>query len=78
MDEMEVRKITRTSVISGTTRTFEIAATAEQWQAWENGALIQNAFPHLSKADREFIMTGITGAEWDGEFDNDRMTWGDE
>ena len=68
MDEMEVRKITRTSAISGTTRTFAIAATAEQWQAYEEGALIQHAFPHLSDADREFIMTGITGAEWDGEF----------
>ena len=75
MDEMEVRKITKTSPISGVTRTFEIAATAAQWQAYDCGALIQRALPHLTPADREFMMTGITGAEWDGEFDNDRMTW---
>ena len=31
--------------------------------------LIQNAFPHLSADVREFILTGITPAEWDSLFD---------
>jgi hypothetical protein len=26
--------------------------------------LIQNIVPHLSMADREFLMTGITNEEW--------------
>jgi hypothetical protein len=26
--------------------------------------MVQEAFPHLSKEDREFLMTGITAEEW--------------
>jgi hypothetical protein len=32
------------------------------------GELIQNAMPHLSADDREFVKTGITGEEWDQLF----------
>ena len=32
---------------------------------------IQNAAPHLSDADREFLMTGITVEEWDEAFPDD-------
>jgi hypothetical protein len=33
--------------------------------AYENGALIQVAFPHLDADQREFLKSGITPQEWD-------------
>lgn len=42
--------------------------TAEQVEAYNNGALLQNAFPGLSAADREFFKSGITDEEWQEMF----------
>ena len=58
-------KITKKSIISGIEHTMEIPVTEEQLRNWENGMLIQNAMPHLSADQREFLMTGITSDEWD-------------
>ena len=60
--------ITRTSPFSGNTNSMEIEVTQEQLSSWESGVLIQNAMPNLSADEREFIMTGITPAEWDSAF----------
>lgn len=60
--------ITRKSSLTGITRTKEIDVTIEQILAWEEGELIQNAMPHLSADDREFIKTGIDGKEFDSIF----------
>lgn len=60
--------IIRTSPFSGNTNSMEIEVTQEQLSSWENGTLIQNAMPNLSADEREFIMTGITPAEWDSAF----------
>ena len=60
--------ITRTSILSNKTRTRDINLTQDQLDAWESSVLAQNAFPHLSADDREFIMTGITSDEWDAAF----------
>jgi len=57
-------KITRTSMYSDITRTRDLDITQEQIDAWQGGALIQNAFPDLSDTDREFFLTGITADEW--------------
>jgi hypothetical protein len=40
-------------------------------RAWQEGELIQNAFPMLSAGEREFIKTGITPEEWDEMFKNE-------
>ena len=56
--------ITRTSPVSGITRTREINCTLEQLEAWTNGMPAQDAFPTLSPGEREFRMTGITESEW--------------
>jgi hypothetical protein len=61
-------KITRKSPLTGITRTKEIDVTVAQILAWEEGELIQDAMPHLSADDREFVKTGITGEEWDQLF----------
>lgn len=35
--------------------------TPEQYQAYLDGALIQDAFPQLSVEEREFLLTGLYG-----------------
>ena len=60
--------IQRTSRISGITRTKDIDCTKEQYIDWLSGANIQDAMPHLSDDDREFLLTGITKEEWDSMF----------
>ena len=58
--------ITRQSMISGEVRSREIDVTQEQLNDYySRGKLLQDAFPHLSASDREFIHTGITDEEWD-------------
>ena len=61
-------QITRTSLVSGITRSLEIPCTEEQMVAYKSGALIQVAFPNLTADQREFILTGITKDEWDELF----------
>ncbi len=56
--------IERKSPISGQWNERDIDVTMEQLAKWQNGELIQNAMPHLNADDREYVMTGITPAEW--------------
>lgn len=60
--------ITRTSLLTGVTRSREIDVTAEQWARWKEGELIQDAMPHLSVEDREFLLSGSTPDEWGAVF----------
>ena len=43
------------SIITGVERSKDIDVTSEQLDAWHDGQLIQNAMPHVSPADRDFI-----------------------
>ena len=61
-------KISRTSQLTGVARTLDIDVTDEELRLWKSGVLIQDAMPHLSSDDREFLMTGITSDEWDQAF----------
>lgn len=62
-------QITRTSMISGVTRTMDIPVTLEQLYQWEIvGQNIQDVMPDLTDDQREFIMTGIIAEEWDEVF----------
>jgi len=61
-------KVTRTSVLSGTTRTLDLPISEADLRAWNGGMLIQDACPDLTDDQREFIMTGITSEEWAAEF----------
>jgi len=61
-------KITRTSMFSGVERTLDLPVTEAQLNAWKSGTLIQVAMPQLSADEREFVMTGVVGEEWDNEF----------
>jgi len=57
--------IKRTSPFGGHENEMEIDVTVGQFADWMQGMLIQDAMPHLTDDEREFIMTGITPEEWD-------------
>jgi len=56
--------VRRENIFTGRVRELELDVTQEQLDRWQNGELIQNVFPHLSVDEREFLMTGIIGEEW--------------
>ena len=56
--------VTKKNIFTGIERSLDMHVTQEQLNRWENGELIQNVFPHLSIDEREFLMTGIIGEEW--------------
>ena len=60
--------IKRVSPISGKENTMDLDITTAQIEAYQAGALIQDAFSNLDAGQREFLMTGITPEEWDGIF----------
>ena len=60
--------IAKTSSLTSRTHEMEIDVSDKQIALWMEGALIQDVMPNLSPDEREFIMTGITPAEWDEMF----------
>ena len=63
--------VVRKSILTGIVRKRDLDITEAQFEAWQNGALIQDAMPQLSVSDREFLINGVTDAEW-------RQTFGEE
>jgi hypothetical protein len=65
--------IIKKSIISGKMSEMEIDVTLEQLIDFDNGklGLIQEAFPHLSVQEREFIISGIHPTEWEQLFGNE-------
>lgn len=65
-------QITKRSVLTGAVNTMEIPATKKQIDAWQaSGDYIQNALPHLTADQREFLLTGATPKEWNDAFGED-------
>ena len=62
--------ITRISAISNEKNTMDLDIDSYQLNQWQNGGLIQDVMPHLTADEREFIMTGITPAEWNATFNS--------
>ena len=62
--------VTRTSNVTGVTRTLDLPVTEEQLTAHKSGTHAQNAFPALSADLREFIISGVTPEEWDKLFED--------
>lgn len=60
--------VTRKSIITGKTHELDLPITPAQALAYEKGALVQDAFPHLTDAEREFFISGITEEEWNATF----------
>jgi hypothetical protein len=57
--------ITKTSPMTGMINTMDVSVTEVQIARWQGGMLIQDAMPDLSVDEREFIMTGMTPADWE-------------
>jgi hypothetical protein len=60
--------IAKTSSLTSRTHEMEIDVSDKQIALWMEGALIQDVMPNLSPDEREFLMTGITPAEWNEMF----------
>lgn len=63
-----VQTITRQSVLTGKETTMTLCFNEQDYQDWVDGKFIQDAMPYLTAAEREFLMTGITEAEWETAF----------
>ena len=63
--------ITRRSPWSKRTVTMRLDVSDEEFVAWRNGILIQEAMPRLNSAEREFIKTGLTPGDWLDMFKDD-------
>ena len=63
--------IAKTSSLSSKTHEMEIDVSDKQITLWMEGALIQDVMPNLTPEEREFLMTGITPAEWDATIGDD-------
>ena len=61
-------RVTKTSMLSGNMSTMDLPIRQGQLDRWLSGELIQNAMPNLNADQREFLMTGITPAEWNEMF----------
>lgn len=61
-------RITKTSMLSGLQSSMDLPVRQGHIDHWLGGALIQDAMPHLDADQREFLMTGITPAEWNEAF----------
>ncbi len=56
--------IARKSLSSGKVRSLDVPVTVEALAAYELGESVEKAFPRLSLAFREYIMSGMTRGEW--------------
>jgi len=63
--------ITRRSPWSKQTNTMRLDVSDEEFVAWRNGKLIQEAMPRLNSAEREFLKTGLTPGDWLDMFKDD-------
>lgn len=61
--------VTRASIMTQKRHTMNITMNMEDFRKWQNGKLIQDAFPYLTPDEREFLKTGITPEEWDATFE---------
>ena len=61
--------IKRQSTLTKQVNAMDLDVTAAQIDAWQKGALIQDAMPNLTAEEREFLMTGMSIEEQDIYFD---------
>lgn len=73
---------TITSQLTGLPNSMELPITEAELLAWRrqgaSAPYIQDAFPHLTADEREFILTGVTPQEWEAAFgglEDDEAAW---
>ena len=57
--------VVRTSPVTGKDNQMVINATNEQYIAWIDGMLIQDAMPDATVDQREFVISGCTPECWE-------------
>ncbi len=58
-------KVARKSILTGKITELDLPITQHQLDTWTyRGGLVQDVFPNLDPYQREFIISGITEAEW--------------
>lgn len=57
--------ISKQNLITGEINTMDLPVTLEQVKLYEDGALVQNAFPHLDADQREFLISGILPGDFE-------------
>ena len=61
------------SPFSGSLNEMILSISPSEWNVayakWNAGALIQDAFPMFDDGEREFLITGITPAQFDNMFE---------
>ena len=61
--------ITKLSPVTGILNTLDIPMTQNQYDQYVNGeSHVQVIFPELSAAQREFLISGCTEADWNSIF----------
>lgn len=63
--EENLVRVTMRCMFTGKVNHMDLPIREGQIHYWkQSGEMIQNVFPHLSAAEREFLMTGVTPATW--------------
>jgi hypothetical protein len=66
--------VSKISNLTGQRSEMDLPITDDQLLRYTEGMeLVQDIFPNLTANQREFIMTGITPAEWDEMYFNDEL-----
>lgn len=52
-------------------KTYFIPVFKEEYEAWQKGAHVQDAFPDMSIDNRELLISGMCGKCFDELFDED-------
>lgn len=68
-------QVTAVSDMTGDVATMDLNITPEDFEigmtVWNDGELLQRAFPTLNAGEREFLKSGIHPKEWDAMFNGD-------
>lgn len=56
--------VTRVSTLTGENHQLDIAVTQSELDRFSLGDTAQTVWPHLDRAVREYIVSGITPTEW--------------
>lgn len=65
-EKTQMYKVTGPCKVTGQIQS--VSFSAEGYEKYRNGALIQNAFPELSPDEREFLISGTSKEGWEKLF----------
>ena len=66
---MQETKFIRVSPLTGKTNIRVLKVLPENYRQWQlSNMTCQDAFPHLSLGDREFLISGCTDEDWESMF----------